>query len=97
MNNNTKETGGMPDYYARVRQAIYEYKLHHDSPILTAFATFRHHDKVDQDKILNQFREQYPKLYVLLLEIQRREEDYAKFDAMNRMRNFWGIVEVVRP
>lgn len=81
----------------RYREAVHEYELHYNSPIITAFGTFRHHDKRDQDRILNQFREKYPKLYVLLLEVQSIEEQHAKFDAEKRMRKLWEIPEASYP
>lgn len=81
----------MPTFLERYRKAAHEYNLEINSPITWAFTTFRHRSKEEQDRILNQFREKFPKLYVLLLEIQRDDEDWEKYHAEKRQREVWGL------
>lgn len=86
-----RENKKMPTFQERYRNAAHEYDLEIDSSITHAFTTFRHRSKQDQDKILNQFREKFPKLYVLLLEIQRDDEDWEKYRAEQRQREIWEL------
>lgn len=64
------------DWYARVRQAVHEYQLDIDSLPYRTFTEFRHHQTVDQDKILEWFRRDFPTFYSLLMELKLFDEQY---------------------
>ncbi len=76
------------DWYERVGKAMREYDLEIGGTVSNSFTAFRHFSKKDQDKILEWFRKDYPKLYSLLMEVQMFDEQYGEHPLLSEQQNY---------